>query len=837
MKWRVRDLHKTEQEKTSRPTMDRAVAAGVFWLLVAIYALTYVGAFKSGDERIVFSSLDSWVKRGDLTINQIYWAEASRLRADGEMVGYFEPGQMVAAAPFYAWGRLLGAAVQGTFFLNVFVTAASGMLVFLCAITLGYRRKTALAVAMLFGLATPAWAYSRYFFREPLATFAGLLAFYALLRYGHERRLLWLALSLLGLGLAVATKLSAGALLLPLIVLTFGYGVHLPRLREHRFARGILVAAVVVLALLLFLSAMIFEDEGFSALHRFASHIPSMLSATSDPGRILISAFGLTVSPYKGLFIYAPILILGLLAAPAFWKRHPREALAIVLLLSIYLIGHILYPVWWGGLCWGPRFLVPIIPFLMLMSLPTIERAMRVVQPSGRAPARDILFIAALIAVVALSVLIQVVSVSIDPHISELRTIDELLQTLNDPNTRQIVEEMTFNWNVSPILGQARELLQFNTHLDFAWVREQADVGTQVLWQSLALWLLWVVLTLVGLWVLWQKPRQALLVGLVALPVFLGIASIQLLQYREGDKRFDPYALAWSLAPIVEHLNENAHPDDILIVNSAFQSDYFLNRLQASLKWYGLGDQEYPIRKDISALVDRILDQGRQIWLVRGQPKEVDEYRGLERYLIERAFKVDELQFENWSRLMLFLPPRGETICNAWPLMVQNDLVKLKSYAIRLEHSGQQGAAIESPRDAWLQLSLKWEAVQSMDTNYTTFVQLLDAGDQVVWQRDRYPGEGIVPTSQWSPGQIVPDRFAFSIDLPPGSYRLIAGMYNLSSMERLTWWQQDAILLATLTVLDSPMESDATVLLAISTDVAPHIRHSFLPTVSVGATD
>jgi len=815
----------SERKGNSRPANDLALAVGVFWLLVAIYTLTYVGAFKSNDERLVFGSVDSWLKRGDLTTNQIYWAGAGRFNLDGEMIGYFEPGQMIAAVPFYLWGRALGAAVQGAFFLNVFVTAGCGALLYLSAIALGYQRKVALITTLLYGLATPAWAYSRYFFREPLTTLGGMVAFYALLRYGRDRGWRWLALAGFGIFVAMLTKLTSAVILPSLILLAFSYGLRLPRISYRRRVHTILVPAALVLVAVLFLVTRTYRDEGVLLLQRLTTHAPAMLSAVSDPRRMLISAFGLTFSPYKGLFIYAPILILGLVAYPAFWRRHRREASAIALLLGTYLIGYMLYPIWWGGLCWGPRFLVPVIPFLMLVTLPWIERAVQVVGHSNRRSKGNIALLAALIALSCVSIFIQLVGIGLDPHISELRVVGQLLQELKTTDTWQIVEMMTFDWNASPILGQARLIFQSETPLDFAWVQERYLSDPVVLWSALSLSLLWLALALVGCGILWRKPRWALIVGLAAIPCFLGIASIQLLDYRDGDRRFDPYGLEWALAPAVEYLNQNTHPDDILIVNSAFQTDYFLNRLSAPLMWYGLAEQSTPLQGEIQTQIDRILARGRRVWLMRGQQRETDEYRGLERYLVDHAYKVDERQFENWSRVMLFLPPRGQVVLDRELNTARNDNVRLEGYSIRVESNKTSGDAVEVSRDTQLELALRWQGIRTMGTDYTVFVQLLDENNQVHWQKDRFPGDGVFPTSEWVPGEIVSDNYAFALDLVPGRYRLITGMYDLSTMERLMWGNRNALVLAKLTVTNEQVSSDA-LWLSLAVDDEPAALHA-----------
>jgi len=74
-----------------------------------------------------------------------------------------------------------------------------------------------------------------------------------------------------------------------------------------------------------------------------------------------------------------------------------------------------------------------------------------------------------------------------------------------------------------------------------------------------------------------------------------------------------------------------------------------------------------------------------------------------------------------------------------------------------------------------------------MAVNYTVFVQLLDQEGQVAAQIDRQPQAGAAPTTTWLPGEILTDPYAINLpaDLPPRSYRLIAGLYNAATGERL----------------------------------------------------
>jgi|GEM_PF-1016945 len=89
--------------------------------------------------------------------------------------------------------------------------------------------------------------------------------------------------------------------------------------------------------------------------------------------------------------------------------------------------------------------------------------------------------------------------------------------------------------------------------------------------------------------------------------------------------------------------------------------------------------------------------------------------------------------------------------------------------------------------DTPLSLTLYWQGVAEMKTTYTVFVQLLNSAGQVVAQVDAQPLTGAAPTTTWLPGEILTDPYTLTLpaELPPGDYRLIAGLYNAASGERL----------------------------------------------------
>ena len=74
----------------------------------------------------------------------------------------------------------------------------------------------------------------------------------------------------------------------------------------------------------------------------------------------------LLFDPARGLFIFAPILLVTLAALPRARRAMSRDAFLALILVPIALIMFYAgYPNWHGGWSIGPRYLVPAIPFLL----------------------------------------------------------------------------------------------------------------------------------------------------------------------------------------------------------------------------------------------------------------------------------------------------------------------------------------------------------------------------------------------------------------------------------------------------------------------------------------
>jgi 4-amino-4-deoxy-L-arabinose transferase-like glycosyltransferase len=105
-------------------------------------------------------------------------------------------------------------------------------------------------------------------------------------------------------------------------------------------------------------------------------------------------------------------------------------------------------------------------------------------------------------------------------------------------------------------------------------------------------------------------------------------------------------------------------------------------------------------------------------------------------------------------------PPLRKTFVARWEDQIQ---------LVRADVRPDSGAAPAK-------VDLEWQATAPIQTDYTIFVQLLDASGQVVAQVDQPPLAGRAPTSTWRTGEIFADPY----QLPPVTNwrQLIVGLYD-----------------------------------------------------------
>ena len=91
-----------------------------------------------------------------------------------------------------------------------------------------------------------------------------------------------------------------------------------------------------------------------------------------------------------------------------------------------------------------------------------------------------------------------------------------------------------------------------------------------------------------------------------------------------------------------------------------------------------------------------------------------------------------------------------------------------------------------------LNITLQWQSLAPAEESYTIFVHLIDLGNRpIIDNLDYTPLGGAFPTHlwipKWLPGQRVFDPYRMELpqDLPPGTYQIEVGLYEMVSKRRL----------------------------------------------------
>jgi hypothetical protein len=93
--------------------------------------------------------------------------------------------------------------------------------------------------------------------------------------------------------------------------------------------------------------------------------------------------------------------------------------------------------------------------------------------------------------------------------------------------------------------------------------------------------------------------------------------------------------------------------------------------------------------------------------------------------------------------------------------------------------------ALQGP--ATLRVTLAWQARAEMETSYRIFLHLLQPDGSLLVQADGEPADWTRPTTGWAVEEVVLETRTLEIpgDAVPGEYRLVTGLYDPDTGERL----------------------------------------------------
>lgn len=454
--------------------MKRHPALWLTAVLAAFYILLGNDRITSGDGEAMFQVTRALAQQGRLDLSPDILPPVETILADttdlqipytlvgrgGRTYSKYGLGQSLAALPLYllgvVWGHITGAAHaprSAALLLNSLLTAGTAGLLTTLAHDLGYSTRAGVLLGLAFALCSPAWVYTHTFFSEPLVTLCLAVAALSAIRFAQRDKVRWLALSGGALGLALLTRLNAVAALpaFGLYLALFWHAKH----RPHRVILRQVAAALVAFSLGAGMM-LLYNLARFGSLLDFGYHTANWRTP------FLRGLYGLTTSPGKGILWYTPAIVLGLFGLRSLFRRWPHETFLCAGVSAGYLLLHSAYTYWAGGWCWGPRFILPALPFLLLPASALLDRR--------GLPKRAELGLALLL---ALGLFVQIPAIGSNYAL----TLQRAYQASPDDFEVRVLYQPRY----SPLIGQWATMLQVIANLRDAGARAQlADLLAQL---------------------------------------------------------------------------------------------------------------------------------------------------------------------------------------------------------------------------------------------------------------------------------------------------------------------------------------------------------------------
>jgi 4-amino-4-deoxy-L-arabinose transferase-like glycosyltransferase len=429
-----------------------------FFITVYLFTASVLNFYHIDAGKLHIEVTRSLIERFDLSV-----PEGVGMRgADGRYYSWLGIGFALLATPFYLLGKSTGAPENFLFaissVINQIVGAATVVLIFLFVIRLGYSKRASILVSVIYGLATIAWPLSKQPFDHVVETFFVLLSVYFMYRYILNKKALFLLLSGTCLGIAFITRLTSILVIPPLFIMVIVY-----YLNRHDLKK---TARMTVRDILLFASAFL----PFMALnlwynyYRFDSIFETGYSLMAKrmginffANTLLTGLSGFLMSPGKGFFYYSPVAILFFFSIKPFIKKHLYLGISFILIMLSYLLFLSKYVIWHGDWAWGPRYLLVIMPFLIIPIAALFESDIWV---------KKNLLKATIGSIIVVSFIIQLAAISIDfnKYFVTLKSMEKVrFIDVRADGIQPIVElpvETYFTWQSSPILAQFRSVYE-----------------------------------------------------------------------------------------------------------------------------------------------------------------------------------------------------------------------------------------------------------------------------------------------------------------------------------------------------------------------------------------
>jgi hypothetical protein len=281
------------------------------------------------------------------------------------------------AVPFYFLSLVIGVSpivTVGLLANSLFISLTS-VVIFCISVEVHRSKRIGFLLSLIFSVCSFIWPYNTTFWVQPLQALTLALAAFFIIKIQHynmsfichytvlgkdRKRFYFGALASFFLGLSVFAH-PTSLIFVPAFLIYSFFSV-------MRYDKKNFIFFVAILSIVLFFVGLV-NYARFGSFMEFGYGYFSSL-VTHNGWRGLI---GLLVSPGVGLVFYFPLAILLPLGAKYMYKENR----ALFFLCTYIIVANWIYvgtlsfgsePIAWsGGVAWGPRYLIPILPFIMII--------------------------------------------------------------------------------------------------------------------------------------------------------------------------------------------------------------------------------------------------------------------------------------------------------------------------------------------------------------------------------------------------------------------------------------------------------------------------------------
>jgi len=325
-------------------------------LLFALPALVYLlsgPVFYGYDGEMMYRVSESLVLRHSIVVSDPIYHFAQPYSPYGI-------GTSLALLPLVALGQLLLHDPRALVILYLPVICALTVVALNAVLVeLGVARTWAAGLSLIYAFGTLAWHYSGVMFSEPLLALMMTLGLLGLLRFKRTGGAPWLLLAGAACGVAVLARDDSLFLVVPPFLV---YAAVLSlRIRPDWIAR-----ARDAFAYLAPIGAAGLIALGYHLVRFGWGSGPYANDGIGFAQPLLSGLYGLLISPGAGLLVYVPVLVMSFIGFVPFLQRRRGTAMVIAGLVLLRLLFFARWWDWAGGATWGPRYIVPLIPVMMV---------------------------------------------------------------------------------------------------------------------------------------------------------------------------------------------------------------------------------------------------------------------------------------------------------------------------------------------------------------------------------------------------------------------------------------------------------------------------------------